>query len=195
MGGDLPTSPAPAGEPEHRDRQPRRKVAAACQIWLRGDRRAPVTILDLSYDGCRIAVTTDLAVGEHLDLAMAGCSRVAAEVRWSVNGEAGLHFLPLAGERELVDRAEERIPAAGGVVLRRAGHSPFTVNVRDISRAGCRVELVERPAVGDRVSVKFDGIEALDSRVKWVDGFVAGVEFSRPFHPAVFDIVRARLAQ
>ena len=42
--------------------------------------------------------------------------------------------------------------------------------------------------------VKFNSIEALDSKVMWVDDFIAGVKFNHPVHPAVFDLLLSRLS-
>jgi len=44
------------------------------------------------------------------------------------------------------------------------------------------------------VLVKFDGIEAMDAEVCWLEGFTAGLRFVRPMHPAVFDLLVERLA-
>jgi hypothetical protein len=41
--------------------------------------------------------------------------------------------------------------------------------------------------------IKFEGFEVLDAQVCWVEGFVAGLRFEKPFHPAVFDLLLARL--
>jgi hypothetical protein len=60
------------------------------------------------------------------------------------------------------------------------------VNVFDLSPRGCKIEFIERPAVGERVWVKFDGLEAVEGMVRWVAGHVGGVEFQRPLHDAVF---------
>ena len=58
---------------------------------------------------------------------------------------------------------------------------------------GCRIEFVERPAVSEVVWVKFDGLESIEARVCWLEGFVAGVEFVRPLHAAVFEELLTRL--
>jgi hypothetical protein len=42
--------------------------------------------------------------------------------------------------------------------------------------------------------LKFDGLEALEAEVCWVDGFVAGLQFDKPIHPAVFDLLLERLS-
>jgi hypothetical protein len=43
------------------------------------------------------------------------------------------------------------------------------------------------------VLVKFDGLEALEAEVCWVEEFTAGLRFEKPMHPAVFDLLVERL--
>ena len=43
------------------------------------------------------------------------------------------------------------------------------------------------------MTIKFEGLEAMDAEVCWVQGFQAGLRFERPIHPAVFDLLLARL--
>lgn len=84
-------------------------------------------------------------------------------------------------------RREERLVLPAEVGVRRSGLRPFRVRVFDASAAGCKIEFVERPAVGERVWIKFDGLEALEGSVCWVDGHTGGVQFTRPLHDAVFE--------
>ncbi|MEO7365355.1 MAG: hypothetical protein ABIW03_03460 [Sphingomicrobium sp.] len=44
------------------------------------------------------------------------------------------------------------------------------------------------------VWVKFEGLKSLEAVVSWIDGFAAGLEFQRPVHPAVFEVLLQRLA-
>lgn len=67
------------------------------------------------------------------------------------------------------------------------GGKGFSVRLFDASPKGCKTEFVERPKVGDRVWLKFDGLEGLEASVRWLDGAYGGVEFDRPLHSAVFD--------
>lgn len=69
----------------------------------------------------------------------------------------------------------------------------YRVRVYDASTHGCKLEFVERPRIDERVWVKFDGLDAIESAVCWVDGFVVGVEFVRPMYPPVFDALVSRL--
>ena len=65
--------------------------------------------------------------------------------------------------------------------------------------SGVMVETVMRTMIVDRVGeqlmIKFEGIETVQAEVCWVEGFIAGLKFQRPFHPAVFDLLVARLGQ
>lgn len=90
-------------------------------------------------------------------------------------------------------RRSDRVPLAALVSLRRSGQLNYRVQVHDVSIHGCRVEFVEQPAVEEQLWVKFDGVEPLAGEVCWVENFVAGVNFVRPLHPAVFQALVGRL--
>lgn len=91
-------------------------------------------------------------------------------------------------------RKSARVGLAAEVSLRRSGQTNYRASVHDVSQEGCKVEFVERPMLDEIVWVKFEGLEAMEAMVCWVEGFAAGLEFQRPVHPAVFDILLARLA-
>jgi len=65
--------------------------------------------------------------------------------------------------------------------------------VFDLSPSGCKVDFVEKPKLGDKLWLKLPGLDALESEVRWLDGFAGGVQFVRAFHPAVFELHLARL--
>jgi len=90
-------------------------------------------------------------------------------------------------------RKSLRVGIEAMVKLRRRGHHNFTVQVFDLSREGCKLEFLERPQLDETVWVKFEGLELLEATVCWVEGLCAGVEFARPIHPAVFDLLVSRL--
>ena len=79
------------------------------------------------------------------------------------------------------------------VKLRRRGRHKFTMRVFDLSKEGCKLEFLEKPQIGETVWLKFEGLEVLQGRVRWMDVNIAGVEFVRPLHPAVFDLLISRL--
>lgn len=83
-------------------------------------------------------------------------------------------------------RTASRLDFTAEAGIRRAGVRPYRVRVFDASAEGCKIEFVERPSVGERIWVKFDGIEALEGTVRWIAGHIGGVKFEQPLHPAVF---------
>jgi hypothetical protein len=91
------------------------------------------------------------------------------------------------------ERRAERVAVNADVSLRRPGQMHYRVRAYDASPHGCKLEFVERPELDERVWVKFDGLDALEGQVCWVDGFVVGVEYVRSMHPAVFDGLVPRL--
>lgn len=90
-------------------------------------------------------------------------------------------------------RKSRRVSIAALVRLRRRGHHNFTVKAFDLSPEGCKLEFLERPQLDETVWVKFEGLEGIEATVCWVEDNVAGVEFVRPLHSAVFDMLVGRL--
>ena len=84
-------------------------------------------------------------------------------------------------------RRSERFNLTAEVGIRRSGVHPFRVNIFNASTGGCRIEFVERPAVGERVWVKFDGLESLEGTVRWVEGHIGGVRFTHPINDIIFE--------
>jgi hypothetical protein len=92
-------------------------------------------------------------------------------------------------------RRSARVRLQGEVQLRRSGQHNYVVQVFDLSREGCKIEFVERPRLDETVWVKFEGLDALEATVCWVEGFSVGVEFIRPIHPAVFELLVERVRE
>jgi hypothetical protein len=84
------------------------------------------------------------------------------------------------------ERRSHRVRLHAFVALRRSGQLNYKVRVLDASLHGCRVEFVERPKLDEQLWVKFDGLQAIEAEVCWIDGFTAGLNFVQPVHPAVF---------
>lgn len=90
-------------------------------------------------------------------------------------------------------RQSVRCTLDGEIVLRRSAAAHYRVQVRDVSRHGCRVAVADVPALDEQVLIRFDGLEPLPATVCWVSGFDVGLEFGRAIHPAVFEHLMARL--
>ena len=79
------------------------------------------------------------------------------------------------------------------VCVRRIGGFNFSVRLRDVSAGGCGIELVEPYDVSDQIIARFKRLDPLGARVCWTSRTVAGIQFHRAIHPAVFDNLLGRL--
>lgn len=152
------------------------------------------TLVDLSYAGCKIESGAALFSGQNLQVSILGLSgTLKATVRWAQDGRAGLEFVPDA-PKTMKPRRQERLGIAAQISLRRVGRHRYDSWVCDLTRTGCKVEFVERPRPDELLWVKFEGLEPIKSKVRWVDGFFGGVEFVSPIHAAVFNQLLERLS-
>lgn len=173
------------------DRPERRKVEMRGFAVRANKEIVELKVLDLSYNGCGIECVTELTGGEVVRLSVLGRGAVGAEVKWWKARKAGLQFIDSRGEAQRTSR-ERREQIALPAQLRRSSKRAYQVTAIDLSATGCRCEFVDRPQIGERLWIKFDGLEALQSEVTWVEEFNAGLRFETPLHPAVFDMLLAR---
>ena len=175
------------------ERQERRPVRMHGHILLEDGTTAEAVLVDLSYEGCSIETPAELNVDQPITLSVLRRGAIEAVVRWVSDGKAGLYFKALVGEKPQQPRVAERVTIDAEVMMRRIGQNNYRVRLYDLSPEGCRVELIERPREGEHMMLRFEGLEVLDAEVCWVNDFVAGLRFDRAFHPAVFDLMVARL--
>lgn len=88
-----------------------------------------------------------------------------------------------------VTRSGVRVELPGDAVIRRAGQGSYRVRLLDISLQGCKAEFVDRPRLGERVWIKFGAFQSLEAVVCWTRDNEVGMEFARPLHPAIFDVL------
>lgn len=102
-----------------------------------------------------------------------------------------------SGDHESVDhkaRASSRIAVDFEAGLRpRGGTAPVSVHILDLSTHGFRIDSLLDLAVGTDVWLRLPGLEPTHARVAWADGYIAGCAFERPLHPAVLDMIVARM--
>lgn len=177
----------------HENREPRRTVGLSGFILLDENTIIPVEVVDLSYDGCSIQTPVALVPDTKLKLSIPKLGALDAYVRWHKDCRAGLCFRPEASRKTQTPRAQKRLELNTEVSVRQAGRPHFRTRVLDFSLAGCKLEFVERPRVGEVVWMKFNSLVSLEATVRWVDGFYGGIEFKRAIHPAVFEMLAARL--
>jgi hypothetical protein len=164
-------------------------------LATRGDgSTAEIYLLDLSYEGCGIETPVELDAGEAVKLSVLRRGAIDAHVRWCKDGRAGLVFDAQEASRTTQQpRRSERTALSAEVSLRRLGQNSYRVKVTDLSPEGCKVELVERPRIGEHMLLKLSGLEVLDAETCWVESYIAGLRFEKPIHPAVYDLLLHRL--
>lgn len=182
-----------SSEPALPKREDRRSVEIRAYLVRADGEIVDLRVLDLSYDGCGVETVVPLQPEETVKLSVLGRGAATATVRWCKGRKAGLRFEQEEAEPSEPTARDERSQVAGEMVLRRSGSPNYRVAVMDLSRFGCRCEFVERPNIEERVWVKFDGLEALEAEVCWVESSSAGLKYANPLHPAVFDMLRGRL--
>jgi hypothetical protein len=163
-------------------------------VALEDGRTAEILLLDLSYEGCGIEIPVEVKPGETIKLSVLRRGAIESEVRWYSKGKAGLVFRAEKAAREHRPRGDARLTLTAEVSMRRLGKANFRVGVSDLSSHGCTVGFVERPAVDEPVLIKFDGLEVMEAEVCWVEGHEGGLRFEKPIHPAVFELLFARLS-
>ena len=176
-------------------RDTRRGVAYGGYGILEDGTSFRLSLVDLSYDGCKIATDLALFPGVRFQLALHDFAGTAdAHVVWHKDGHAGISFSS-SDERQKRKRTRacERLEVDAQVSVRRRGRTAYEGRLFDLTAQGCKVECVERPRAGELVWVKFGDLDAVEAHVRWVDGFEAGLEFVRPFHVAMFEFVLAKL--
>lgn len=89
-------------------------------------------------------------------------------------------------------RQAERTHVEFGAGLRQRGASGVTVQILDLSTHGFRASTHLDLAMGADVWLKLPGLEAMHSRVAWMNGHLVGCAFVRPLHPAVLQMVVRR---
>ena len=182
-------------EQDARASEPRRSLAMKGFGRLADGTIFPLMLVEISYNGCKIQIDLALLPGVTFALSMIGCrGSVDAQVRWHRDGHAGLQFKAEdIVEKPTTPRAYTREKLSASVCLRRLGGQRYHVTLHDLTPAGCKIEFVERPRPGDILWVKWDGLEAIEGTVAWVDGFCGGLKFVRPMHPAIFEALVTRL--
>ena len=87
-----------------------------------------------------------------------------------------------------------RLALEADVGFRRRREAHYNIKMHDMTPEGCRIASPERIDRGELVWVQLPSLESLAARVKWTRAWQSGVEFERPMHVAVFDMMAGRLA-
>lgn len=96
-------------------------------------------------------------------------------------------------EVERVDpprRKHARVELKAEAKVRGASQGGVVGVLCDLSVGGCNLEIRQGLfSIGDLITFKIDGVEPWPGVVKWHDGVRLGIQFERPFYPAVFDAI------
>lgn len=86
-----------------------------------------------------------------------------------------------------IPRASQRRPLSL-LVKSRVRSREVYVDLVDISEGGCKVKAKPGFAqLGDRVTMRVNGINAPLGSIVWIDGAFAGIAFEGEMHPAIVD--------
>ena len=146
-----------------------------------------IKVKNLSAGGVMAIVTKLPTVGDKVAVELSS-QRIPATVVWTRDDLAGLKFdqdvdlgellagrKPRHGFRPRPPRLE--IPCKASV---RVGKTYYTVDVRDISLAGIKVEPIEEYCVGKSVTVVVESLRPTKGEVRWYSDRKAGIVFDRP---------------
>jgi len=91
---------------------------------------------------------------------------------------------------EYAQDCRESVIAAPAMQARyRRGILRAMVTVADLTCSSARMNSMERLKPGMTLWLTLPGLEAKLAMVEWSDGFIAGLRFDAPLHPAVLDAV------
>lgn len=79
--------------PDWIERSERRQVSVTAIAYLPDGSAVAARVTDISYEGCQLETEQTLPIGQKLKLALPRLGEINAQVRWSLQGTAGLHFL------------------------------------------------------------------------------------------------------
>lgn len=179
--------------PEHPPREERRPAQLTGWLERNGsDKAFDFAVLNLSYGGCRLQTDAPLARGEQVVLHVHRRGSIPAVVRWRNGHGIGMSFSPVEDVRPEKPRKDERLPLNSEIMVRRAGRRAQSLQISDLSRFGCCLQFVDPPRAGDWIWVALPSLAPVEARVRWVENHRAGVEFVRPIHETVFDLLRVR---
>lgn len=91
-------------------------------------------------------------------------------------------------------RRADRIPLNCEIEFRRHADARYPVNLIDFSPEGCCISPPVKVEAGESVWLRIPGMEMIHAHVAWAEQWKVGLQFDKPFHPAVFDNVVKQLS-
>jgi hypothetical protein len=146
-----------------------------------------IRLRNVSAGGLMAETGHPLAVGDAVALELSA-QAIPATVVWTRDGTAGLKFdqnvdlgellagrKPRHGFRPRPPRLEVECKAT-----LKLGKTYYTVDVRDISLGGLKVEPIEEYCLGKQVVVVVESLRPIRGEVRWFSDRRAGIVFDKP---------------
>lgn len=92
--------------PDWAKRKDRRQVRVTAVAYLPDGSAVAVRVTNISYEGCELETNSILPIGEKLKIALPRLGEIYAQVRWALEGKAGIQFLL---EEAVADERRSRI--------------------------------------------------------------------------------------
>jgi hypothetical protein len=153
-----------------------------------GSVREVCSVRKVSGAGAILSADLPARPGERLELELMSGDQMDGIVEWRRGDEIGLRFdkpvdvfsllarnlVSQPGERRRMPRVELLCPA-----LLESRTRTELVTTRDVAQGGIKIDTPVPLKVGEQVTITLEGFRPLDSEVRWVENFVAGIAFGR----------------
>ncbi|HET9429455.1 MAG TPA: PilZ domain-containing protein [Allosphingosinicella sp.] len=153
-----------------------------------GTVREVCSIRKISGVGAILHADLPVASGERLELELMSGDHIDGVVEWRRGSDVGLRFdqpidifsllarnlVSQPGERRRMPRVELLCPA-----LLETPSRTELVTTRDVAQGGVKLDTPVPLAVDEKVMITLEGFRPLEGEVRWVEGGLAGIAFSR----------------
>jgi hypothetical protein len=143
-------------------------------------------VRDVSTTGVRLRLFHALPDERFVFLQLANGEVYPVELLWASEGQAGFHFTQpidvnaFIAEPSAWPRRPVRLNiAAPGLAF--VGSTAISVNLKDLSQAGARIEAFGHMMIGQPLRLLIDGLPERWSRIAWRRGFDHGLAFETKF--------------
>ena len=176
--------------PRPSERRDDERISAMLRVGKLTDAKGSeqlIKVKNLSAGGVMAIITHAPEVGEKVSVELSS-QRIPGSVVWIRDDMAGIKFDQNVDLGELLAGRKPRhgfrprpprldIPCKASV---RVGKTYYTVDVRDISLGGIKVEPIAEYCVGKNVLVVVESLRPVKGEVRWYSDRRAGIVFERP---------------
>ena len=143
-------------------------------------------VRDVSWTGLRLRLFHDLPDETFVFLQLANGEVYPVERMWTKGDQAGFRFTQPVDVNEFITEPNAwprrpirlKIEAAG---LAFVGSTAISVNLKDLSQAGARIEAYGHMMIGQPLRLLVDGLPERWARIAWRRGFDHGLSFEAQF--------------